>query len=95
MSMEAIIDDEPMDQVATNTGWFEFCDWADAQTDCEALRHLSFYGHTQRLKQLTDEIDVALAKSPPDPDVESVARGLQEIVRARPNGEVLIVTGEG
>ena len=91
MTLYAVVDDEDLGQVATTKGWSDLFEWADAQGYFQ-LAHLVYHGYATDLKLLAREIEAAIAKSNPRPDVETTARGIQEICRARPEGKVLIVT---
>lgn len=91
MSLFALVDDVDQGQVATIKGWSDFCDWADRQPHHE-LRHLAFHGYATHLVVLADAIAVSLVESPVRPDVESVARGIEDICRENPNAEILIVS---
>lgn len=95
MTLHVIVDTKECGQVATTTGWSEFFDWADVQGYFE-LAHLVYHGFATRLNLLVNDIDAAIAKSNPPPDVKSIARAIQKIARANPQGKVLIVSdGDG
>lgn len=96
MSLYCFVDEEDMGQISTIQGWSDFVEWAN-QLTYYTLSHLSQHGYlTTNLSDFPDEIDAALKELPPDPDVESIILGLQEIARQRPNAEILIVSdGDG
>lgn len=91
MTLHAIVDDEDYGQVATTQGWSDFIEWADEQGLFE-LAHLAYHGYATRLKTLAKEIDQAIAKSDPRPDIEATARGIQEIASENPKAKILVVS---
>jgi hypothetical protein len=91
MTLHALVDDVDYGQVATVKGWSDFFDWADLQKYHE-LAHIVHHGYATRLLELAECIDSALEESPAPPDVESVARGIEEICRANPDADILIIS---
>ena len=97
MSLYAVVDDEELDQVASLQGWTDFINWVEVlwkqdEKKYEELVHLRNHGFATKLKVLGEQIELAIASSNPDPDVESVALGIQDICLEYPNAEILIVT---
>ncbi len=96
MTLYAVVDDEELGQVATIKGWGDFIEWAEQQwrqdPQFRELAHLAVHGYATKLKDLADQIDAAISKSNPREDIESTARGIEDIARAYPDAEILIVT---
>lgn len=82
-------------QVASNTGWSEFCEWVDT-TDVEdypSLHHLTTFGFGNDPADLAEDIQVALDEDDPeDDDVKSVATGLIKALAAMKDAEIVIVS---
>ena len=91
MSLYAEVDDEDFGQVATIKGWSDLIDWADS-LDYPELAHLAEHGFSEKLSTLADEIGAAITESNPRPDIETTARGIEEICRANPDAKILVVT---
>ena len=81
-------------QVASNSGWSEFCEWVET-TDMEdypSLHHLVEFGFDNDPEDLRDDIEDAIREHPPDPDVVSVAEGLVDFLDDQLEAEIIIVS---
>jgi hypothetical protein len=95
MSLYCYVDDHDLGQVATIQGWSDFIEWANQQGYYE-MAHLSQHGYSTNLSMLAAELGQALEESKPKEDVESTARGLEEIANSYPKAEILIISdGDG
>jgi hypothetical protein len=75
--------------LCSNTGWGEFCRWAD-ELDAEEfpeIVHLCDFGWCQHIHELTDQLQDSLADAAPD--VASVGASLIEAASAV---DVLVIT---
>ncbi len=95
MSYEIMTEDQEGTAVATNTGWSDFCEWAET-LDLEnyfEVRHLAEHGFEKDLKELAEEIDEGLEEFPPDvKGVEDTARGIIAFINENPDAEMVMVT---
>ena len=86
------------EQVATNTGWSQFGDWADDQdvADYPALVQLWEHGHSTSLKDVHVELGKALQGHTlpynPEGDLRAIMEGLQKAVGDNLDAEILLVT---
>ena len=82
-------------QVASNLGWSEFCEWAETTPahDYPWLHHLINFGFANEAADLAEEIDDAVDDHPPDSaDVESVAEAMAEALSGMEDAEIVIVS---
>lgn len=97
MSIYAVLDGDPEggDQVATNDGWADYCDWVD---DLDSgvypdIAHLDDWGWCQNLPELETQLRTAIEETPPeDEDTLDVANGLLAIITGRGDAEVITIT---
>lgn len=100
MSLVLTVDGKFVDDLATNSGWREFTEWALKQEGYE-LRHLAYHGWTDRPDRLIKQ----LAKADPQKageDIASIATamtaGLQRVGAVKDPEAVVVVSdgfGEG
>ncbi len=95
---------EPVDadQIATNTGYVAFLEWAQdlPERDYPQLCYLGWYAETGtrgRIVQLASDLTRAVKEKPGEPPepVLGVARALLAVVRDRPEGAVALVVTDG
>ena len=91
MTMSLYLDDRYLVDVATTSGWGDFCRWAEKQ-DSEQIRALADNGYTEMPVDL-----LAQLKNAAKPDDENVADVLDGIIKAledidAADGDVLIVS---
>ncbi len=94
MSQYVSTENEEMEQVATNLGWSEFCEWVatlDVE-DCPSLHHLCTFGYDNDPEDIPGEIAAALEASPPPDDVRSTADGLAAFCEAHADADIVIVS---
>lgn len=93
MSIYGVLDGDPAGggQLASTTGWGDFCRWADGAGG--QLEHLTLYGWCQDLGALGKGLDEALAADSPDADTADVAEGLSRLLKDRGEATVLTITG--
>lgn len=96
MSMYAQFDENgPQEQIATNTGWSGFGDWADSLDvgTYPAVVQLWEHGHSTSLPDLERQLSTALDAHPPaDEGTRAVARALLEAVGQNPDAEIVLIT---
>ncbi len=96
MSIYAVFDDDADgDQIATVAGWGDCTRWIEGLSadDFPQLAHLSEYGWSQELGDLSDEIVAALKDSPPeDDDTRDVAQTLLDALKTRDDPALLLLT---
>jgi len=102
--------EEPVDadDIATNSGWAAFQDWAAelSEADYPELWYLGEYGEVydaegdeqgRALDRLESDLELAIHARPDNPteDVLHVARRLLAIVQGRPDGAAAMVVTDG
>jgi hypothetical protein len=100
MSVFASIDGVAGPDVATNSGWADFCKWVAEISGVDDLRHLTEFGwyEDDDWSEIADDLRQAIEAGEPTPDQQSIAEGLLKIVEDAGDGTVLVVsdgTGEG
>lgn len=94
MSYYAQLDDEDKTarDVATISGWTDFCEWArELDDEAEEIQHVADHGWCQHL----DALEEQLAKHIPqceDDSAKSVAEGIVELLSQRNDAETLVIT---
>jgi hypothetical protein len=89
------------DEIASNSGWAAFADWAaDLPDEYPELGYLGEHGEcfpADALAQLEDDLRRALREKPgkPSANVLSVGRRLLAAVEARPKGSEGMVVTDG
>ncbi len=85
--------EQEMVQVATTTGWSDFCDWIDELDVDESpwLHHLVTFGFANDAEMLFDEIETAIRNSKPSVDVKDVAAGFLEFLGEHQDAEIVII----
>ena len=91
MSVAAYLDGEEVAQVATNSGWRDFCMWGAARSGSQ-LRQLCTAGWSEELGVLERELRVALSSGDPTSDQRSVGEGLLAMLAGRGERVVLVVS---
>lgn len=94
MSVYATLDGGEPAMLASNTGYGDFCRWADslpAGANGE-IAHLRHFGWEQDLPALADQVHAALRSAPPGKDVADVALALLAIIDGSADAEVLTIT---
>ena len=96
MSMYAQFDENgAQEQIATNTGWSRFGDWAEGLDvgTYPAVVQLWEHGHSTTLPDVKDQLAGALDATPPaDQDTRDVAQGLLDAVGQNLAAEILLIT---
>jgi hypothetical protein len=84
------------DQVATTTGWNEFCDWVDGLDidDYLEVKHLAQHGWERDLPDLKDQLVKARQEAKPDPDVDSIVFGIIKFIATHPSEIIMISNGQ-
>jgi hypothetical protein len=90
MSVYATFDENPGEQIASNSGWADTCAWMRASGFTD-LAHLADEGFVIA-PGLVDTLTQALRDSPPDKDVRSVVEGLMELLAANASAEAVFIT---
>jgi len=87
--------DEPI-QLASNQGYYDYCDWVESLDPEEypKLAYLNEEGVNQPAGAVADELEKALESDPPDETVESTAKGLVAFIR-KGDPDAAIVIGQG
>lgn len=93
MSVYAV-NGERQEQIASNMGWGEFCDWVDGlEVDAaDEVIHLREYGWTDEPGIAADQLRDALSQSPPDANTQSVAAALGRVLVAAQADDVVAIT---
>lgn len=97
MSYFATIDGVPAEDVATNSGWRDFCEWVRG-FPAKELNHLADYGWSDNWSLLKRELSFALERGHPTADQSSIGTGLLDVLANHKSGDVLVVSdgiGEG
>lgn len=84
-----------MEQVASNLGWSEFCDWVGTlEVEAHpALHELATFGYTNDAGELLDELDDAVeASPPPSADVADVAEELADFLEGKEDAEIVVIS---
>lgn len=92
MSYTAHLDEDEGIQVASNQGWYDYCDWIEAIDERESLDHLNEYGWYEPAVAVADDLEVALDEEPPSDDVASTAMGLVKFIRSGDPDAVLVIS---
>lgn len=96
MSMYAQSDENgPQEQVATNTGWSQFGDWADGLDvgTYPAIVQLWEHGHSTSLADLEGQLATAIKAHPPaDDGTREVAQAVLDAVGENPDAEIVLIT---
>lgn len=83
-----------MEQVASNLGWSEFCDWVGT-LDIDTYPHLHAlvtFGFDQDIEALGDELDAAVEASPPSEDVADIAEELADFLEGKGDAGIVVVS---
>jgi hypothetical protein len=86
--------EQEMIQVATTSGWGDFCDWV-RETDVDDfpwLHSLVTFGFANDAAMLSDEIEGAIRKGKPSNDVKDVATGLLEFLGDHQDAEIIVIS---
>lgn len=92
MSVEAYVDEEFAGQLASNSGWLEFCAFVDENTEVIAeIRQLTEHGVSMNLEQLVEDarriVDIA-----EDDAIRATAKAIQS---AASTGMNVMVASDG
>lgn len=99
MSVYLNIDGEDGEQLASNKGWSDFCEWVEG-LDVDAFPELSIlrdHGWTQEIPAMLAELDKAVAESPPSDEVPGLAatiKALRDACASNKDAEVFTI-GDG
>jgi hypothetical protein len=96
MSYQVSLDqDEPI-QLASNQGYYDYCDWIESLDPDEypKLDYLNEEGCNQPAGEVADELERALESDPPDEFVASTAKGLIAFIR-KGDPDAAVVIGQG
>lgn len=93
MSLCLTIDESVPTEIATNTGWGDFCRWCDSldEGDYGNLIHLADHGWTEPLVDLKSELTAALEGDDIDADVASVGRTINDLLEDESDDAVVCV----
>jgi hypothetical protein len=96
MSYQASLDTGEPVQIASNQGYYDYCDWIESLDEDEfpKLAYLNEEGCNHPAGEIADELEAALELYPPDEDVESVAREIVGLIR-KGDPDAAIVIGQG
>jgi broad specificity phosphatase PhoE len=88
------VDDQPAQQLASNTGWGDVCRYAQSLPGglADTLKHLCAYGWEHRIPLLFAEIAAAAKASPPPETVGTTLSNLQTLLGSTPGAVVVAVT---
>jgi hypothetical protein len=94
MSQYVLNQDEEGIQIASNSGWSDFCDWARDLPidDYPSLHHLVEHGFDNDPEDLRDDIEDALQEHAPEPDIVSTAEGLVDFLDGQLEAEIIIIS---
>jgi hypothetical protein len=88
--------EDESDQIASNLGWNEFCDWARTLSldDYFEVRHLADHAWERDLADLREQLQRAVTESPPVSTVKTVAEGIITFLDVHEDAEIITV-GDG
>lgn len=94
MTLALIIDGEFAADVATNSGWSDFCDWTDALDLAiyPELIHLVDFGWVDNLPMLQKQIEDGIREIRPGASAMEVATGLLKELRKAKKAEYIIIS---
>lgn len=97
MSLFATINGKGFGDVATNSGWTDFCRWVAEMSGADSLRHLTEYGWAEgEIDGLSAELESAIEVGDPTDDQRSIGEGLLAILADADDDAVVVVSnGEG
>lgn len=95
MTLFAAIDGQPVADVATNSGWFEFCEWVRSIGKDNELRYLADNGWSDEIVTLTEELAQALEHHEPSADSLLVGSGLLETIKVVQDPEAVLIISDG
>lgn len=83
-------------QVASNSGWGDFCDWAQQLTDFPLITDLAekgtSLGHPHGIPDLIEQLQEAVKNEPPSDDVASTIEGLLAALHENADDEGVYIT---
>ena len=89
MSIYVTFDEGPGEQVASNTGWADFCKWASVN---DTLRAFCDAGHGPP-RAIAEALAEQLDSTPPSVTVAATVAGIRLLLHDNPGAEIAIVTG--
>ena len=92
MSYEATLDTDKTIQIASNTGWFNVCDWMEDLEEYPEIAHLVEHGWNEPASDVADELEDALVSDPPDDDVIKTVQGLIDFIRGGDGDATLVIS---
>ncbi len=94
MSYEAHLDEDKSIQVASNTGWYNACDWMEGLDEEEypEIANLNDEGICEVASEVADEFEKAMKDDPPDDDVAKTIKGLVKFIRGGDVDAVLVIS---
>lgn len=96
MSYDIVNEHGDGDQVATITGWSDFCDWADT-LDIDKypeIKHFCVQGWERDLDELRDQLEEASKVAGVSVDIVSTASGIIDFINNHPSEIVMIGNGQ-
>lgn len=94
MSYQGYFDRAFGGDVASNSGWSDFCRWAD-DLPFDELAHLVHHGYATEPDGLADELRDALAEHVPPADVASTAQGILLLLARWPDDAESFIISDG
>lgn len=94
MSQYISTEREELQQVASNLGWSEFCEWVDTLDleDYPALHHLRQHGFDNDPDELLGDVEDAIAEGSPSDDIRSVAQGIADFLHEHQDAGIILVS---
>jgi hypothetical protein len=95
MSQIIINEHDEQNQVATNLGWSEFCEWAETLdlNKYFEVQHLVLHGWERDLTELADELEQAIEENPLSDNVSRTAKAIIDFIHKHKSEIVMITNG--
>ena len=94
MSQYISTENNELDQIASNQGWSDFCDWVKTlpMDDYPSLCHLVEFGRDNDPELARDDIEDAIENYKPSDDVAETANGLVDFLATHLKAEIILVS---
>jgi hypothetical protein len=79
-------------QIASNTGWSKFGNWAESLENCPLILHLWEKGNCIDLSGLAGELPIAMKQKPPSRGVTESIKALLKSLRRNSKAAILLIT---
>lgn len=91
MSVYISINEEDPSEVASNSGWSQFIEWAQSLDDADEILQLAEHGVSENLDDLADELKLAVEESKPIDDVLPIVEMILELIEDEDPDSVAVV----